>query len=59
MSHTNSERMISMMKMNNAGLVVGGMLMGMGALYMLERKERKSIEQMISDAKESIDNMMN
>ncbi len=42
-----------------AGLVVSGMLMGMGALYMIEKKQSKSIEQMISDAKNSIDEMMN
>lgn len=42
-----------------AGLVVSGMLMGMGALYMIEKKQSKSIEQMLCEAKDTIDNMMN
>ena len=59
MNHTNSERMISMKKMNSAGLVIGGMLLGMGALYVIERKQRKSIEEMLNEAKDTIDSMMN
>ena len=48
-----------MKKINSAGLVIGGMLMGMGALYMIERKQRKSIEEMLNEAKDTIDSMMN
>ena len=31
----------------------------MGALYMIERKQRKSIEEMLNEAKDTIDSMMN